>query len=169
MKKVTGLRLFYWLKSRHVTHIVNSYRYGISVSKMTICRKHFPHSSLITGFVTIETPRVPLVDQELLTLPGHLSSLMVISGVRVTRSLALCICFVDHCLFFCSFSFGHCVVCSSSIYGFWLPLWYLQTLLTQCWLPISTKRTITSHLYLLNKNKTYTCVLKWPWKGGISK
>jgi predicted nucleic acid-binding Zn ribbon protein len=27
-------------------------------------------------------------------------------------------------------SFGHCVVCSSSIYGFWLPLWYLQTLLT---------------------------------------
>ena len=33
------------------------------------------------------------------------------------------------CLSFCTFSFGHCVVCSSSIYGFWLPLWYLQTLL----------------------------------------
>jgi hypothetical protein len=29
----------------------------------------------------------------------------------------------------CPFSFGHCVVSSSSIYGFWLPLWYLQTLL----------------------------------------
>jgi hypothetical protein len=27
------------------------------------------------------------------------------------------------------FSFGHCVVCSSSIYGLWLPLWYIQTLL----------------------------------------
>jgi hypothetical protein len=26
-----------------------------------------------------------------------------------------------------SFSFGHCVVCSSSIYGFWLLLWYLPT------------------------------------------
>jgi hypothetical protein len=25
---------------------------------------------------------------------------------------------------FCPFSFGHCVVCLS-IYGFWLPLWYL--------------------------------------------
>jgi hypothetical protein len=25
-------------------------------------------------------------------------------------------------------SFGHCVVCSSSIYGFWLPLWYLLTI-----------------------------------------
>jgi hypothetical protein len=31
----------------------------------------------------------------------------------------------------CSFSFGHCVVCSSSIYGIWLPLWYLQTLLVR--------------------------------------
>ena len=27
-----------------------------------------------------------------------------------------------------TFSFGHCGVCSSSIYGFWLPLRYLQTL-----------------------------------------
>ena len=27
------------------------------------------------------------------------------------------------------FVFGHCVVCSSSIYGFWLPFCYLQTLL----------------------------------------
>jgi len=26
------------------------------------------------------------------------------------------------------FSFGHCVVRPSSIYGFWLPYWYLQTL-----------------------------------------
>jgi hypothetical protein len=40
------------------------------------------------------------------------------SGVRVTRSLVLCVCFVDRCLSFCTFSFGHCVVCSSSIYRF---------------------------------------------------
>ena len=33
--------------------------------------------------------------------------------------------FVDHYLFFCTFSFGHCIVCSSSIYDLWLPLWYL--------------------------------------------
>ena len=32
-------------------------------------------------------------------------------------------------LSFCSFSFDLCVVCSSSIYGFWLPLWYLLILL----------------------------------------
>ena len=89
-----------------------------------------PHSWLITGFVTRLTRRVPLVEQELLIFAGHLSSPPpIFSGVRITRSLVLCICFVDRCLSFCSFSFGHCVVCSSSTYGFWLPLWYLQTLL----------------------------------------
>ena len=50
-------------------------------------------------------------------------------SVCVTRSLVLCLCFVDRCLSFCTFPFGHYVLCSSSIYGFWLPLWYLQTLL----------------------------------------
>ena len=45
--------------------------------------------------------------------------------------IVLYVCFVDRCLSFCIVSFGHCVVCSSSIYGFWLPLWYLQTLLIQ--------------------------------------
>jgi hypothetical protein len=83
---------------------------------------------------------VSLVEHELLTLPEPLSSPLVFSGV--TRSLVLYVCFVDRCLYFCTFSFGHCVVCSYSIYGFWLPpfgildirilitsLWYLQTLL----------------------------------------
>jgi hypothetical protein len=38
---------------------------------------------------------VPLVEQELLTLPYHMSSPPVFSGVRVTRCLVLCVCFVD--------------------------------------------------------------------------
>ena len=49
------------------------------------------------------------------------------SGFCITRSLVLYVCFVDRCLSFRTFSFGHCVVCSSSIYRFWLPLWYLKT------------------------------------------
>ena len=81
-------------------------------------------------FVTRLTRQVLLVEQKLLTFPERLSSPPVFSGVRVTRSLVLCVCFVDRCLSFCTFSFGHCIVYSSSIYGFWLPLWYLQTLLT---------------------------------------
>jgi hypothetical protein len=81
----------------------------------------FPHSWPITGFITRLTRRVSLVEQELLTLPEHLRSPPVFSGVHVTRSLVLWLCFVDHCLSFCFFSFGRCIVCSS-IYGFWLPL-----------------------------------------------
>jgi hypothetical protein len=67
--------------------------------------------------------------QKLPTLPEHLSSPPVLSGVRVTISLVLFVCFVDRCLSFCSFSFGNCVFCSPSIYGIWLPLWFPQTLL----------------------------------------
>jgi len=48
-------------------------------------RNHFLR--LITGFVTRLTRRVPLVEQELLTLPEHLSLPPVFSAVRVTRSL----------------------------------------------------------------------------------
>jgi hypothetical protein len=77
------------------------------------------------------TRRVPLVEKDMPTLPEHLSSPPDFSGVLVMRSLVLYVCFVDRCLPFCTFSFGHCVVCSSSIYGFWLPLWYLQTLLAK--------------------------------------
>jgi hypothetical protein len=51
---------------------------------------------------------------------------IMLSGVRVTRSLVLCVCFVDRCLYF---FLGHCGVCSSSIYGLCLHLWYLQALL----------------------------------------
>ena len=40
------------------------------------------------------------------------------SGARVTRSLVLYVCFVILCLSFSPFSFGHFLVCSSSIYGF---------------------------------------------------
>jgi hypothetical protein len=29
------------------------------------------------------------------------------------------------------YAFDHCIVCTSTIYGFWLPLWYLQTFLRQ--------------------------------------
>ena len=48
-----------------------------------------------------------------------------LSGVRVARSLVFCVSFVDHCLSFCPFSFGHCNVCPSSLYIFILLIWYL--------------------------------------------
>ena len=73
-------------------------------------------------------------------------SLMVFSKVLTTFFLDNCLhmtkfvsqsysifsfmCMYCRALFvFCTFSFVHCAVHSFSIYGFWLPLWYLQTLL----------------------------------------
>jgi hypothetical protein len=103
--------------------VTNDYGY---VPLVVNTSRSFPHAWLITRFVTRLTRRVPLVEQELLSLPNNL----IFGRVRVTRCLVLCVCFVDHCLSFCTFSFGHCVV-SSSIYEFWLPLWYVQTLLLQ--------------------------------------
>ena len=82
------------------------------------------------------------------------------SGVCVTRSLVLCICFVDHCLSFCTFSFGHCVVCSSLIYGFWLPPLGIFKLFLNSEVIKSTninkKQIITSHLNSLNTKKITT-------------
>ena len=62
--------------------------------------RSFPHSWLITWFVTRLTRRVPLVKQELLTLPEHMNWILVFSGVRVNRSLVVCVSFVDRCLSF---------------------------------------------------------------------
>jgi hypothetical protein len=51
------------------------------------------NSWLITGFVTRVTRRVPLVEQELLILPEHLSSPLAFNCVRVTRSLVFLLLF----------------------------------------------------------------------------
>ena len=130
----------YWLnRSHHFESFTTTTMTWLTVMKYVFhtwpricftCRntsRSFPHSWLITGFVTRVTRRMPLVEHELLTLPDHLSSPTPFSGVRVTWSIVLCAC---RSLSFCTFSFGHCVVCYFSIYGFWLPLCYLQLLLT---------------------------------------
>jgi len=81
---------------------------------------------IYASFLQYLTRQGPLVEQKLLTLPEHLSS----NPPFLWGSLVLCVCFVDHCLSFRPFSLGHCVV-SPLISGFWLPLWYLQTFLTE--------------------------------------
>ena len=93
--------MFYVTEEYLSVDLVNFY--GIAGSQMTMdmsvplvvtTSRFFPHSWLITRFVTRLTQRVPLVEQELLTLPEHLSSPPVFSGViRVTRSLVLCVMF----------------------------------------------------------------------------
>ena len=63
-------------------------------------------------FVTRLTRHMPLVEQELLTLPEHLSS----PQGSFYSIVGLVVC----CLPFCPVSFGLSSLCSSSIYGFWL-------------------------------------------------
>jgi hypothetical protein len=112
--------------------------------------EYVPHAWPITGLVTRLTRRVPLVEQTLLTLPIHIHSPPGFSEVRVTRSLVLCVSFVDRYLSYCPFSFGHCVVCPSSSYGFWLPHVYLQTRLIstmKCTRPVTF---LDWHRYLKN-------------------
>ena len=93
------------------------------------CRKtsrSFPHSWFITGFVTRVARRVPLVEQESLTLQEHLSSPPVFSGVRVTRSLVFCV------MFFRSLFVHFLSAVVLSVLPFTdsdCPFWYLQTLL----------------------------------------
>jgi hypothetical protein len=70
------------------------------VPLVVITSRSFPYSCLVTGFITRLTRRVPLVEQELPTLPEHLSSTPVLIMIRVTGSLVLCVCFVDRCLSF---------------------------------------------------------------------
>jgi hypothetical protein len=123
-----------------------------------------PHSRLVTGFATRLTWRVPLVEQEQLSLSENLSSSPVFNEVRITRSLAVCVCFVDRCLSFCTFSFAHCVVCCFSIYGFWLPLWYLQTLLAERSIPVALDcpfliaHSVFSHVYY---NQLHWFLISW--------
>jgi len=67
------------------------------------------------------------VQQELLTFRSTCVQ-PPLSGVPVTRSLVLCVIFCISLFVPLSF-FCHWAVCPSLIYGFWSPLWCLQTCL----------------------------------------
>ena len=118
------LKSSFWKLYGHPHDLVD--RYGISVSQMTMYMFH-ANTPVLSSFMTCHqicnrlTRRVPQVEQEMLIFWDHLSSTRFISGVCVTHSLVLCVCFVDRCLPFFPFSDGHCVVCSSSLNEFWLP------------------------------------------------
>ena len=66
------------------------------------------------------------MEQELYTLPAHLIP-PVFSGIRVAKSLVLCVVFCRSLFSFRLYSIGHCIVYPSSINCICLPLWYLQT------------------------------------------
>ena len=121
--------------------------------------------SVLSSFMTFHrvvarlTRRVSSVEQKLLTLPEYLCSSPVFS---ITRSLVLYVCFVYRCLCFWAYSFGHFVVRSSSIYGFWLLLWYLQTLFIKSFFLSLIFRT-------KHQQKIFILLAWWFWKCDIKQ
>ena len=73
--------------------------------------------------------QVPLVEQVLIPFRNNWVHPRF-CGVLVARSLDFCVVICRTLLSFCPISYGYCVVCPSSIYGFIVLLVYLQTLLT---------------------------------------
>lgn len=73
--------------------------------------------------------QVPLVEQVLLTLPGHL----ILTPLSFQWDLfsSSWVFSADHCLSLTPSCFSYSVVSPSSIYGFCLPVWNFQTLLTK--------------------------------------
>ena len=76
--------------------------------------RSFSHSWLITGFLTRVTRRVPHVEQELPTLPEHMSSPPDCCGVHVIRFLVLCAMFCRSLFVLLSFFF--CPSCFLSFF-----------------------------------------------------
>ena len=83
---------------------------------------HFRHCVQMNTLYSYDSKWLPystyglltLVEQELPTLPDHLSSPPIFSWIRVTRSLVLCVCFVDPCQSYCPFFFWP--LCCLSLY-----------------------------------------------------
>ena len=66
-----------------------------------------------SGFETRVTRRISLVEQKLFTLPEQLRSTLFVAFLLL--NIKFCVVFVDQHLSFCPISFGHYIVCYSSI------------------------------------------------------
>ena len=101
--------------------------------------RYFPRSWLITVFVIGVTRRMPLVEQELCFLPEHLSSLLIFSGILVTRSLVLYVMFRRSLFVLLAIVLSVLrytdsdypvdlrILITPLIYGFWLPRWFTDS------------------------------------------
>ena len=99
-------------------------------------------------------------EQELPTLPEHLSSLLVFSVVHVTQSLVLCVCFVDRCL-----SFFVWTLCCLPFFDLWILITPLVS--SNSYLVIKKNKNknvyfiIELHVYLLIKDTIFCCWSPW--------
>jgi hypothetical protein len=94
----------------------------------------------------------------------NVSVITIVNQLNKRGALVLCVCFVDRYLSFRPFSFGHCIVCSFSIYGFWLPPFGIFKLFFLCFsvfiLFLSTP-VLTKKIVVLWKECVDCGLLKW--------
>ena len=115
--------------------------------KLQTAWKMIPYIFMYTSYwyfaeiVTRLTRQVPLLEQKLLILPEHPSSHPDFSGVRVIRSLGLCVCCVGHCL-------SVCPLCC-------LSLFYLRILIT----PLVSSNYSYKIWNLNNNNFPLKCII----------
>ena len=69
-------------------------------------------------------------------------------GICVAQSFIFCVVGCRSLFDLCPFSFGHCIICPS-IYGLWLPLWYLQNFINTI-IPWSTTKACIMSTYDLH-------------------
>jgi hypothetical protein len=112
--------------------------------------RSFPHSWLITRFVTRWTRRVSLVEQELLTLLEHECSPMVFIGVRITRFLVLYVYFVDRFLSFVLFLLA--IVFSVLLRSQWVSSLIFITTFRRVW---RYQRDNQNHILVSKKNRKH--------------
>ena len=113
-----------------------------------ICFAYRNPNTVLSSFMTFHrvSNKSHTKEQELFSLPEHIGSPPVVR-LLVARSLVF---YEMFCWSLCVplfFPFGHSLVCPSSIYSFWLLLWYFQTLLLP-WYNARWKR-LTDALCLL--------------------
>jgi hypothetical protein len=118
----------------HILHgvfhfVTNDHEYVLFI---VITNRSFPHSWLITWWVTRVTRRVSHVKQELLTLPKHLSSSPDFSEVRVSGSLVFCVVF---CRWLFVLFILAIVLSVLRLRPLIAPFWYLQTFRIRHWEP----------------------------------
>ena len=89
----------------------------------------FPHSWIAITLVAKVTPRLSLVEQELLTLPGQMRYLWFLGCSCCSIFMFSVYYFVYNCSIFCPFSHCHCLIYASSVDRFWSSLSYFQTIL----------------------------------------
>ena len=108
--------------------------------------QHDFHIRLCSCHWTV-TQRVQLVEQELLTLPGHLSSPPVYSGARVAQSLAFCVVFGSSLFVSLTFSFWSLYF----LFFFDLQLLQIRLISSNC----SCEMIVMIWLYLFNKDVSF--------------